>query len=239
MQDEIANLVHPVLMYGVDLKDRLEKGEDPNLESEQAQLKGLLLSESEARRHRDFGGEGDVGHSMASMASMVGATRGGDGGRRAGGDSFLGIRYALACWLDELFILGSSWESAWNERKMEVTLYGTNDRAWKMWDQAKRAESRSGTDALETFFLTVMMGFRGDLRDSVDKLRTWTNNTLARIAKGLGQEWPTPAELDPPINVPPLRGREQLQQVILIGGGVLLLLIAVVAFVVMTKLGGS
>jgi type VI secretion system protein ImpK len=235
MRDEIANLVHPVFMYGVDLKDRLERGEEPNLESEQAQLKGLLLSESDARRHSDFGGEGDIGH---SMVSMVGATRGGDSGRR-GGDHFLGIRYALACWLDELFILGSSWESAWNERKMEVSLYGTNDRAWKMWDQAKRAESRSGTDALETFYLTVMMGFRGDLRDNLDKLRTWTSNTLARISRGLGQEWPSPAELDPPVNVPPLRGREQVQQVILIGGGILLIVIAFVAFVAMTKLGGS
>ncbi len=234
MRDEIANLVHPVLMYGVDLKDRLDKGEEPNLESEQAQLKGLLLSESEARRHGDFGGEGDMAH---SMASVVGATRGGDAGRRGGGDHFLGIRYALACWLDELFILGSSWESAWNERKMEVTLYGTNDRAWKMWDQAKRAESRSGTDALETFYLTVMMGFRGDLRENVDKLRTWTSNTLARISRGLGQEWPTPSELDPPINVPPLRGREQLQQVILIGGGVLLLLIPAVVFMLVKHLG--
>lgn len=234
MRDEIANLVHPVLMYGVDLKDRLDKGEDPNLESEQAQLKGLLLSESEARRHGDFGGEGDSGH---SMVSVVGATRGGDAGRR-GGDHFLGIRYALACWLDELFILGSTWESAWNERKLEAGLYGTNDRAWKMWDQAKRAESRSGTDALETFYLTVMMGFRGDLRDNVDKLRTWTSNTMARISRGLGAEWPTPAELDPPINVPPLRGRDQLQQVILIGGGVLLLLIPAVVILVVQKLAG-
>jgi type VI secretion system protein ImpK len=235
MRDEIANLVHPVLMYGVDLKDRLERGEEPNLESEQAQLKGLLLSESEARRHSDFGGEGDSAH---SMVSVVGATRGGDSGRR-GGDHFLGIRYALACWLDELFILGSSWEAAWNERKMEVTLYGTNDRAWKMWDQAKRAESRSGTDVLETYYLTVMMGFRGDLRENVDKLRTWTSDTLARISRGLGKEWPTPAALDPPVNVPPLKGREQLQKVILIGGFILLAVVAAVAFVVMTKLGGS
>ena len=111
MRDEIANLVHPVLTYGVDLKDRLDRGEDPNLESEQAHLKGLLLSDSEARRHGDFGGEGDA----HSMVSVVGATRGGDSGRRGGSDHFLGVRYALACWLDELFILGSSWESAWND----------------------------------------------------------------------------------------------------------------------------
>src|SRR5712692_8317322 len=233
MRDEIANLVHPVLMYGVDLKDRLDKGEDPNLESEQAQLKGLLLSESEARRLGEFGSEGDSGH---SMVSVVGATRSGEGGRR-GGDHFLGIRYALACWLDELFILGSTWESAWNERKMEAGLYGTNDRAWKMLDQAKRAESRSGTDALETFYLTVMMGFRGDLRESVDKLRNWTSNTQARIFRGLGQEWTTPAELEAPINVPPLRGREQVQKVILIGGAILLLLIPVVVFLLIKQLG--
>jgi len=233
MRDEIANLVHPVLMYGVDLKERLDRGEDPNLETEQAQLKGLLLSESEARRHHDFGGEGDAGQ---SMVSVVGATRAGDSGRR-GGDHFLGIRYALACWLDELFILGSSWESEWNERKLEVSLYGTNDRAWKMWDQAKRAESRSGTDALETFYLTVMMGFRGDLRDSVDKLRNWTSNTQARIFRGLGQEWTTPAELEAPINVPPLRGREQVQKIVLIAGGILLLLILVGAFVLVQQLG--
>jgi len=233
MRDEIANLVHPVLTYGVDLKDRLDRGEDPNLESEQAHLKGMLLSDSEARRHGDFGVEGDA----HSMVSVVGATRGGDSGRRGGSDHFRGVRYALACWLDELFILGSSWESAWNERKLEVTLYGTNDRAWKMWDQAKRAESRSGTDALEAYYLAVMMGFRGDLRDSVDKLRSWTSNAQARIFRGLGQEWPTPAELDPPINVPPLRGRDQLQKVILVGGAVLLLLIAVGAFFVVRELG--
>jgi type VI secretion system protein ImpK len=233
MRDEIGNLVHPVLMYGVDLKDRLDRGEDPNLESEQAQLKSLLLSDADARRHSDFGGEGDTAH---SMVSVVGATRAGEAGRR-GSDSFLGIRYALACWIDEIFILGSSWESAWNERKLEVTLYGTNDRAWKMWEQAKKAESRSGTDSLETFYLTVMMGFRGDLRDSVDKLRTWTSNAQARIFRGLGQEWPTPADLDPPINVPPLRGRDLLQKVVMIGGVILLLLILLVAFFVVQQLG--
>ncbi len=232
MKEEIANLVHPALVYGVDLKERLDRGEEPNLESEQAQLKGLLLSDSEARRWSDFGGEGEISHSV----SMVGATRAGEPGRR-GGDHFLGIRYALACWLDEMFILESSWESQWNERKLEVALYGTNDRAWKVWEQAKRAESRSGTDALEVFFLTVMMGFRGDLRDNLDKLQTWTTHTLARISKGLGQEWPAPRDLDPPINVPPLRGREQMQKIVMAGGAVLLLLIFVVGFLVVQQLG--
>ena len=42
-------------------------------------------------------------------------------------------------WLDELFILYSSWESAWNERKLEGSLYGSNDRAWRFWEQARIA----------------------------------------------------------------------------------------------------
>ena len=75
------------------------------------------------------------------------------------------------------------------------------------------------------------------LRDNVDRLRSWTNNAQARIFRGLGQEWATPAELDPPIHVPPLRGREQLQKVIMIGGLILLLLIPIVVFLVVTKLG--
>jgi hypothetical protein len=82
-----------------------------------------------------------------------------------------------------------------------------------------------------------MMGFRGDLRDSVDKLRTWTSNAQARIFRGLGQEWPMPADLDPPINVPPLRGRDLLQKVVMIGGVILLLLILLVAFFVVQQLG--
>ena len=90
---------------------------------------------------------------------------------------------------------------------------------------------------MEAYYLAVMMGFRGDLRDSVDKLRSWTSNAQARIFRGLGQEWPTPAELDPPINVPPLRGREQLLKIILIGGAILLLLIPVVVFLLIKQLG--
>ena len=35
----------------------------------------------------------------------------------------------------------------------------------KTWNTVRNAESRSGTDALEVFFLCVMLGFRGDKRE--------------------------------------------------------------------------
>src|SRR6266446_4029510 len=109
MREEIANLVHPVLTYGLRLKDRLERGEALDFDAEQAALKGLLLGELEAKRVPEFGGQSADSASMARMSM---------GGRR-NPDHFLGIRYALACWLDELFILDSPWERAWNERKLE------------------------------------------------------------------------------------------------------------------------
>ena len=47
----------------------------------------------------------------------------------------LDIRYAMVCWIDELFILNSVWGTQWNEQKLEVDLFGTNDRAWKFWEK--------------------------------------------------------------------------------------------------------
>ena len=46
------------------------------------------------------------------------------------------VRYALVCWLDELFVDETPWGGQWNERKLEVALYGTNDRAWRFWERA-------------------------------------------------------------------------------------------------------
>src|SRR5581483_4568184 len=61
MRDEIANLVYPVIMRGLDVKDRLEHGEVVPFEVEQGTLKGLLLTDTEARRWADFGGDADAG----------------------------------------------------------------------------------------------------------------------------------------------------------------------------------
>jgi type VI secretion system protein ImpK len=225
MRDEIANLVYPVLAHGMDLKDRLERGSQPDLELEQMELKRLLGSEGDARRLSDYGGDSRMGQS-------VGAPRGG----QRGGDTFLGIRYALVCWLDELFILDSSWSTEWNERKLEAALYGTNDRAWKFWEQARRAETQPGGDALEVFFLCVMVGFRGDLREDPTKLQAWAAGTQIRVAKSQAQEWQVPPELQPPTNVPPLRGRDRLQRMVLITGLILLIVIPLTTFLLVKGL---
>src|SRR5262249_47512443 len=94
VQEPTANLVHSVLTYGLCLKERLVQGEKADLSTEQNALKERLGGHGHGRGGPDWGGD-----SVNSMGS--GVYRPGGSGRR-GTDGFLGIRYALTCWLDEI-----------------------------------------------------------------------------------------------------------------------------------------
>lgn len=212
MQESIARLVHPVLGYGLRLKEQLDRGEQPTFDIEQAALKGLLLSDVEARRWPDFGGDAPAGE-----------------GRGRTGQGFLGIRYALACWLDELFIAGTPWSARWNERKLEVALYGSNDRAWKFWEQARMAEARASRDAVEVFFLCVMLGFRGEMAEDPGRLQAWAAAARAQMLRGKGEEWTPPPDLEAATPVPPLEGRDRLRRMLTVGGVVLLVVLPLLA----------
>jgi type VI secretion system protein ImpK len=225
--EEILNLAYPIFSQGLAVKERLDRGAALALPAEQAVLRGLLRTEQDAQRWLDFGGEGGpTGPDLGLGSEAVGP-----------GARYLGVRYALACWLDELFVLDSPWGVQWNEQKLEVALYGTNDRAWRFWEQARRAEKRPDTAALEVFFLCVMLGFRGEFREEPSQLRTWIAATRQRIFQGREVEWVSPPELEPPTHVPPLRGRERLRKVIATAGVLLLLLLPVAAFFVVQQLG--
>jgi type VI secretion system protein ImpK len=230
MREEIGNLVHKIIHAGLDLKERLAGGEQPDLEKEQAKLKALL-SDAEGRRYHEYSGE------TAPDNSLVGGRSSGGGGRSSS-DHFLGIRYALVCWLDEIFSLDAppDWASRWSEETLELNLFGMRDRALNFWHQARKAETRPN-DALEAFFLCVMLGFRGDYRDQPDRLQSFVSSAYALISKGQGQEWSAGEELPATTYVPPLWGRDKLQKMVLICGGVLLLLILLGSFVVVYRLG--
>ncbi len=227
MQQDLANLVHPVLRYGLQLKERLERGETPSLEIEQAALRGLLLSDMEASRWTEFGGEGDAG-SLSFGAGSEAAPGLGSG-------SFLGARYALVCWLDEMFILHSPWSETWNVRKLEAALYGSNERAWRFWEQARLAENRPTTDALEVFFLCVMQGFRGELGEAPERLRAWCKSVQVKLSR-LGEDWPQPPELEPPINVPPLHGADRFRRTLYWTFVLLLFLVPLFSFLLVQHL---
>jgi type VI secretion system protein ImpK len=216
MRDAIANVVYPVLLHGLRLRERLDAGDQPDLDLEQAALKERL---GPAAQTRPWAGPGadprDPGES-------INVSR----GPWAPPDYL----YALVCWLDEIFIDDSPWGKRWQNQLLEWALYRSRDAAHKFWDLARRAEARSVKDELEVFYLCVMLGFRGDLREDSARLRAWRNAVETRLKQNLGAEWTVPPGKDPPEPAPARRGRERLQRMILTAAAVLLVLVPVAMF---------
>lgn len=192
MRKETAELVLPILRHGLRIKERLRQNEPCTLAIEQAELKRLFR----------FSKSADVGAAEAA-------------------DVFLGIRYPLACWLDEIFIVDrdSPWKTEWRERPMEVALFGTRERAHEFWKQARLAESQGDIDALEVFYLCVLLGFRGDKREDANGLLDWRDAVEGRFGQGQALEWPQkPQELPvPETNAAPLHARERLRWMLITG----------------------
>ena len=209
MQPALADIVHAVLLRGLDLKKRLEEGPAPSLDVEQAVLKDLLLAESETARVPEYGLDRD--RPRGKLDDTAGSSL------STGKGDFLGVRYALVCWLDELFTRGNSdWAADWNEQKLEVELYGSNDRSWRFWQQAQLAQSRATDDALEVFYLCVMLGFRGDLREHDQRLRRWAGSARQRLGQITEIQWPYASQLNVPVPAQPLRGRRRLRQMVMV-----------------------
>jgi type VI secretion system protein ImpK len=239
MRDDIANVVYPVLSHGLRLKDRLTRGESPNLSEEQAILEGLL---NQVRRFDPVASMPAAAASVRdpnlsvrlfddpSPGSIAGVGAGGGGGHQ-----FLGMRYALACWLDE--ILGDSpvgeW---WKNHTLERKLFQKRERAVDFWKHAGLAESLPSSDALETYYLCAMLGFRGEYGRTPERLASWRREVETRLDRAQSAEPASPPDGEPPINVPPLRGRERLRSAALALGALLALLIPLIAFYLVSRL---
>jgi type VI secretion system protein ImpK len=208
MRDELADVVYPTVSYALQVRAGLERGDDVNMAAVQSELRTLLKTANEAQRWPEYGGDGD---------------------------RYLGGRYALACWIDELFILDSPWGPQWNERKLEESLYGSNERAWKFWFQAKLAQARPGTDALEAFYLCVMLGFRGEGPEKPDTVATWRDAVENQLARVHNQPWPGPQELQPELSAMPRRAKERVRQLLIGVIAVVALLIPAATFYLVSK----
>lgn len=231
MRQHIAEIVHSVIAHGLELQQRLRGGAVPELEHEQTLLKDLLLSDFESLRWSDFGGDVADGRRETGDETLSDE-------RKHAADHFLGVRYALVCWLDEQFCNETAWGQRWNENKLEMELYGTNDRAWRFWEQARIARSRAGSDALEVCYLCVVLGFRGQLRDQPERLQQWLQSARRRLGKVRELEWRYAADFDPPSVAPPLWGRDRLRRMALTAWIALLIFIPTMSFLLMRRLGG-
>ena len=217
MRDDLAGHVYPVLQHGLRLKARLDRGERPVLLSEQAELKRLLGSPSQPA---PWG----MGRDVAASIAISEPTR------------FLGVRYALTCWLDELFI-ESPWSREWDENKLESALFETNIRYRNFWEQARLAETTpDATDAVEAFLLCVLLGFRGELAERPDAFREWVSAARARASNSYGKQLPAVPALTPSSNVPLLLGVEGYRKMARALGLTLLGAIPIVTFLVVLLL---
>ncbi|HEV7222735.1 MAG TPA: DotU family type IV/VI secretion system protein [Pirellulales bacterium] len=76
-------------------------------------------------------------------------------------------KYALVAWIDEM-LLDSSWEGSdwWKNNVLEQELFNTRDRFHQFYERAKEAHSAGYRNALEVYYLCVVLGFRGLYADS-------------------------------------------------------------------------
>jgi type VI protein secretion system component VasF len=199
MTPDFSDLVYKVISYALDLKDRVEDGSEPDLEQERGRLIDMLPATAGPGLGFDYAGDGRI---------------------------FLGARYALSCWIDELFIVYSPWSDRWRPLILEQALFGTRVRAEKFWEQAEivlrrpnapRPPVAPGTDAIEAFFLCIILGFRGTYREDPAKIREYVEEMRPQVARAV--DWPSPADAGVRTNVEPLTGRGALLRVVAVHGG--------------------
>jgi type VI secretion system protein ImpK len=80
-------------------------------------------------------------------------------------------KYGLTCWIDD-YMTFSDWggQQFWKDNCLEVHYFG-NRRAYnEFYEQARTAAQLPVKDALEVFYLCVVMGFRGCYRDNQGRI---------------------------------------------------------------------
>lgn len=203
----VVEQMHAVFGAGLDLLERLEQGHTPSVENERSKLLGLVRGGSEMENNAQYVGD---------LQPTVGYRQTGSFGGDNLGGKYLGVRYALASWVDEMMLRFSPqwWAERWESDTIETRLFGgSNQRAFRFWEQAKRAEAKGGPEALEAFLWAVMLGFRGEPETAQPPVvpKEWVDNVRRRVLQVRAVEFTLPVDRDLAPRVPPLRGRQRLR----------------------------
>ncbi|MEM6471424.1 MAG: DotU family type IV/VI secretion system protein [Planctomycetota bacterium] len=127
-------------------------------------------------------------------------------------------KYALVAWVDDLLI-DSAWDGNqwWEQNRLEFKIFNTTSAFSKFYEQSQRATELPQKDALEVFYVCVVLGFRGLYGDPEataqhehfnvpPSLDEWARRTCLSIQ--LGQGRPTILEQGRPgSGAPPLEGK--------------------------------
>lgn len=189
MSPRFAQAVDPIFLYALALLDRIGKGKNPDPAEEKLRLRTMI---DKAEATLGTGGEWEL------------------------------AKYAIVSWIDEMLV-ESLWEGRdwWNNNVLEVELFNTRQCHEQFFVRAQEASGKSSgssRDALEVFYVCVILGFRGLYHDPETggeiakalslpvNLKQWTRQTAMSIRLGQG----LPQLADPgrqAEGAPPLRPR--------------------------------
>lgn len=139
MTPEFANAADPVFEFVLDLLDRVEQGSEVDVEQEQQR----------------------VVQALTQAANRLAQ----DAGRKTLEEWEFG-KFALVCWVDEM-ITGMSWalkdeqRNLWIANPLQLQILNTTEGGVQFYLQSKEAYANNAVDALEVFYLCVILGFRG------------------------------------------------------------------------------
>jgi type VI secretion system protein ImpK len=131
-------------------------------------------------------------------------------------------KYALVSWIDEMLV-DAYWDGRewWSNNVLEIELFNSRECNEKFYLKAQQASTVAGRDALEVFYVCVILGFRGLYHDMEANsvvapslnlpfsLIEWTQRTALSVRLGQGRE-----VLSAPTTeirgAPPLRSRSSV-----------------------------
>ena len=134
-------------------------------------------------------------------------------------DDWMLAKYALVTWIDEVLI-EAPWEAAgyFKNNKLEFEVFHSADAYVEFYRKAQEATGLRKKDALEVYYVCVIMGFRGLYRDPAQSaaltdelglppdLDTWAKRTAETIQLGKGRPGisvgSVPVEGAPPLDGP-------------------------------------
>jgi type VI secretion system protein ImpK len=131
-------------------------------------------------------------------------------------------KYALVSWIDEMLV-DAYWDGRewWSNNVLEIELFNTRECNEKFYVKAQQASTLQGRDALEVFYVCVILGFRGLYHnmeaDSVVapslnlpfSLGEWAKQTALSVRLGQGRE-PLSVPSMEIHGAPPLRSRSSV-----------------------------
>lgn len=207
---DIPNEVYPVVRRALEFYQRVQSEAGLSLAAVQADLRGRIKAGPSSR----------VSSDPSQWADMAGIYHGAPG--------------PLVYWIDEVFSFYTPWAGDWENKKLEQSYFNTSDRAENFWNQARLALNRADKDALEVFYLALLLGFRGACRQAPADLQEWRDQFESHLGIHDALAWndAPPALPMPPTDVPELVAKPRLKTLLiswaLVGTGI----IGVVTFLI-------